>query len=160
VHSLACAYGSKLIAEHLKLDDSEKFFLMGLVHDIGKSLLLKAFTEIPKIKKVNFDLIQANIQQGHLSIGGVLLRRWGFEDIFIKVVTMHESPEFSPETEKEILIVHLANMLSRTIGYSLFEEEVDFNELDSAKFLQMDPDTLGQIGEEVKGIIQDVAHLF
>ena len=25
VHSLACAYGSKLIAEHLKLDDSENF---------------------------------------------------------------------------------------------------------------------------------------
>lgn len=160
VHSLACAYGSKLIAEHLKLDDSEKFFLMGLVHDIGKSLLLKAFSEVPLTIKINFDLVQANIQQGHLSIGGVLLRRWGFEDIFIKVVTMHEDPVFSPETEKEILVVHLANMLTRNIGYSLFEEEVDFNELDSAKFLQMDPDTLGQIGEEVKGIIQDVAHLF
>jgi putative nucleotidyltransferase with HDIG domain len=160
VHSLACAYGSKLIAEHLKLDDSEKFFLMGLVHDIGKSLLLKAFSEVPLTIKINFDLVQANIQQGHLSIGGVLLRRWGFEDIFIKVVTMHEDPVFSPETEKEILVVHLANMLTRNIGYSLFEEGVDFNELDSAKFLQMDPDTLGQIGEEVKGIIQDVAHLF
>jgi putative nucleotidyltransferase with HDIG domain len=160
VHSLACAYGSKLIAEHLKLDDSEKFFLMGLVHDIGKSVLLKAFTEVPLIKKINFDLVQANIQQGHLSIGGVLLKRWGFDDIFIKVVTMHESPEFSPETEKEIRVVHLANMLSRNIGYSLFEEEVDLKELDSAKFLHMDPDTLGQIGEEVKGIIQDVAHLF
>ncbi|MGD8881267.1 MAG: hypothetical protein PVI82_05225, partial [Desulfobacterales bacterium] len=69
-------------------------------------------------------------------------------------------PEFSPETEKEILVVHLANMLSRTIGYSLFEDEVDFNELDSAKLLQMDAATLGQIGEDVKSIIQDVAHLF
>ena len=160
VHSLACAYGSKLIAEHLKLDDSEKFFLMGLVHDIGKSLLLKAFTEAPLAKKINFDLVQANIQQGHLSIGGVLLRRWGFEDIFIKVVTLHENPEFDPKPEKEILVVHLANMLSRSIGYSLFEEELDLDELESAKLLQMDAATLGQIGDEVKGIIQDVAHLF
>jgi HD-GYP domain-containing protein (c-di-GMP phosphodiesterase class II) len=160
VHSLACAYGSKRISEHLKLDDSEKFFLMGLVHDIGKSVLLKAFSEIPQTKKINFDHIQANIQQGHLSIGGVLLKRWGFDDIFIKVVTMHEDPEFNPETEKEILVVHLANMLVRTIGYSLFEDDVDFNELDSAKFLQMDAAALGQIGDEVKSIIQDVAHLF
>ena len=160
VHSLACAYGSKLIAEHLKLDDSEKFFLMGLVHDIGKSLLLKAFTEAPLAKKINFDLVQANIQQGHLSIGGVLLRRWGFEDIFIKVVTLHENPEFDPQPEKEILVVHLANILSRSIGYSLFEEELDLDELESAKLLQMDAATLGQIGDEVKGIIQDVAHLF
>jgi putative nucleotidyltransferase with HDIG domain len=160
VHSLASAYGSKLIAEKLKLEDSEKFFLMGLVHDIGKSLLLKAFTDISELKDLSMDVIQANIQQGHLSIGGVLLRRWGFDDIFIKVVTMHEGHELTPETEKEILVIHLANMLARTIGYSLFDDEVDFNELDSAKFLQMDADTLGQIGEEVKGIIQDVAHLF
>jgi putative nucleotidyltransferase with HDIG domain len=160
VHSLASAYGSKLIAEKLKLEDSEKFFLMGLVHDIGKSLLLKAFTDISELKDLGMDVIQANIQQGHLSIGGVLLRRWGFDDIFIKVVIMHEGHEMTPETEKEILVIHLANMLARTIGYSLFDDEVDFNELDSAKFLKMDADTLRQIGEEVKGIIQDVAHLF
>ena len=160
VHSLASAYGAKLIAEHLKLQDSEKFFLMGLVHDIGKSLLLKAFTDISAIKNLNFDVIQANIQEGHLSIGGVLLRRWGFDNLFIKVVTMHEGHELTAETEKEILVIHLANMLTRTIGYSLFEDDVDFNELDSAKFLEMEPDTLSGIGEEIKNIIQDVAHLF
>jgi HD-like signal output (HDOD) protein len=90
----------------------------------------------------------------------VLLRRWGFDDIFIKVVTLHEGHEFSRDTEKEILVTHLANMLSRTIGYSLFNEDVDLNELNSAKLLQIDADTIGQIGEDVKGIIQDVAHLF
>jgi putative nucleotidyltransferase with HDIG domain len=160
VHSLASAYASKLIAEHLKLDDSDKFFLMGLVHDIGKSLLLKAFTGISQVKNINFDIIKANIQQGHLSVGGVLLRRWGFDNIFVKVVTMHEGYELTQETEKEILIVHLANMLTRTIGYSLFDDEVDFKELDSAKFLEIDPDKLSKIGEEVKAVIQDVAHLF
>ncbi len=160
VHSLACAYGAKLIAEHLKLADSEKLFLMGLVHDIGKSLLLKAFTEIPQVRSMNLDVILANIEQGHMSVGGVLLRRWGFDDIFIKVVTLHEGHELTAETEKEILIIHLANMLSRTIGLSLFDEEVDYNELDSAKFLEIEQKTLNQIGEEIKNIVQDVAHLF
>ena len=160
VHSLASAYGAKLIAEHLKLDDSEKFFLMGLVHDIGKSLLLKAFTEVSQLRNINFDIIQANIQQGHLSVGGVLLRRWGFDDIFIKVVTMHEDHELTAETEKEILVVHLANILTRTIGYSLFDEKVGFNEVDSAQFLEIDEEVLAGIGEEIKTIISDVAHLF
>lgn len=160
VHSLASAYGSKLIAEHLKLEDSENYFLMGLVHDVGKCLLLKAFTSIAKSKKINFDVIQANIQQGHLSIGGVLLRRWGFDDIFVKVVTRHENVQLAPETEKEILVVHLANMLTRTIGYSLFDDEVDFSELDSAKFLEIDSQKLEEIGAEIRLIIQDVAHLF
>ena len=160
VHSLACAYSSKLIAERLKFEDSEKFFLMGLVHDIGKSLLLKAFTDISELKDLDIDVIQANIQQGHLSIGGVLLKRWGFDEIFIKVVTLHEAHELTPDTEKEILVIHLANLLARTIGYSLLDDEIDFNEVDSAKFLKIDADALAQIAEEVKGIIQDVAHLF
>lgn len=160
VHSLASAYGAKLIAEHLKLNDPENYFLMGLVHDVGKSLLLKAFTNISKTKKINFDVIQANMQQGHLSIGGVLLRRWGFEDIFVKVVTRHENTELTPETEKELLVVHVTNMLTRTIGYSLFDDDVDLNELDSAKFLEIEPQKLEEIGAEIKLIIQDVAHLF
>jgi putative nucleotidyltransferase with HDIG domain len=160
VHSLASAYGAKLIAEHLKLAAPENYFLMGLVHDVGKSLLLKAFTNISKTQKIDFDAIQANIQQGHLSIGGVLLRRWGFDDIFVKVVTRHENVELAPETEKELLVVHLVNMLTRNIGYSLFEDEVDFNELESAKFLEIEPQKLEEIGAEIKLIIQDVAHLF
>ena len=130
------------------------------MHDVGKCILLKAFTNISKTKKINFDVIQANIQQGHMSIGGVLLRRWGFDDIFIKVVTRHENIELTPESEKEILVVHLTNMLTRTIGYSLFDNDVDFNELDSAKFLEIEPEKLDEIGAEIKLIIQDVAHLF
>ena len=66
----------------------------------------------------------------------------------------------TPATEKEILVVHLTNMLTRNIGYSLFEEEVDFNELKSAQILEIDPQKLEEIGAEIKLIIQDVAHLF
>ena len=100
------------------------------------------------------------MQQGHLSIGGALLRRWGFDNIYVRVVTRHENIELTPETEKEILVVHLTNMLARNIGYSLFDEEVDLNELDSAKFLGIDALKLDQIGAEIKLIIQDIAHLF
>jgi putative nucleotidyltransferase with HDIG domain len=160
VHVLACAYGSKLIAQHLGLADAEKYFLYGLVHDIGKSLLLKAFTDVSLSKTAKIDVIQANIQQGHLSVGGVLLKRWRFDDVFNKVVTMHEGPEYARETEKEVLVVSLANMLTRTIGFSLFEDEVDFNELDAVHYLGINPDAMPEIGEEVKKIIQDVAHLF
>lgn len=160
MHSLASAYGAKLIAEHLKLADPESYFLMGLVHDVGKCLLLKAFTNISKTKKINFDVIQANIQQGLLSIGVVLLRRWGFDDLFVNVVTRHENIELTPKTEKELLVMHLTNMLTRNIGYSLFDDEVELSELDSAKFLEIEPEKLEEIGAKIKVIIQDVGHLF
>jgi hypothetical protein len=68
--------------------------------------------------------------------------------------------EFNPDTVKEILVVHLANMLARQIGFSLFKEEVNFTEVQSAIILKLEPEQMESIGEEVKTIISDVAHLF
>ncbi len=160
VHSLATAYGAKIIAQNLNLEDSEKFFLMGLTHDIGKILLLKAFTEVSKDKKLNMNAVTANIQEAHLSLGSLLLKRWGFDEEFINVLTHHDDKELSDDTETEILVIHLANMLTRKIEFSLFDGEFDIIELDTIRILKMEPKTVEDIGENIKQIIADVAHLF
>ena len=159
VHTLACGYGSKLIAKTLKLDDLEKYFLMGLTHDIGKTLLLKAFSEVSQGRSLNIDAIEANLQEAHIGLGSMLLKRWGFDAEFINVISHHEDGEYSPDTVKEVLVVHLSNMLTRNIGFSLFEE-VDLAEIQSAKILKLETEKIEAIGEEVKTIISDVAHLF
>ena len=159
-HSLASAYGAKLIAQNLRLEDPENFFLMGLTHDIGKILLLKAFSGVSKQKRLNMDAIQANIQEAHISLGSLLVKRWGFDDKLINVITHHEDTEFSEDASQEILVVHLANMLTRRLGFSLFEDDVDFAQLQSAQILKITPETVESIGEELKRTIQDVAHLF
>ena len=160
VHALACAYGSKLIAQTLKLDDVEKYFLMGLTHDVGKILLLKEFSEASKGPSLSIEAIGANLQEAHIGLGSMLLKRWGLDAEFINVINHHEDTEFSPDTVKEILVVHLANMLTRQIGFSLFEEKVNFAEVASAQILKLEPEQIEDFGEEVKSIISDVAHLF
>lgn len=160
VHSLATAYAAKMIAQKLGLEDSEKFFLMGLTHDIGKILLLKAFTEISTEKKLNMKAVTANIQEAHLSLGSLLLKRWGFDEEFINVLAHHDDKELSDDTETEILVIHLANMLTRKIGFSLFDGDFEIIELDTIRILKMEPKTIENIGEDVKSVISDVAHLF
>ena len=159
VHSLATAYCSKLIAQHLRLADSDQVFLMGLTHDIGKILLLKAFTDVSKNKGISIDAVQVSIQEAHLALGGMLLKRWGFEG-FVKVVSKHEGGDFTEQTEKEILVIHLANMLTRKIGFSLFDGEFEIEEVESAVLLKLDAEMLDGVGEEVKNVVSDVAHLF
>lgn len=159
-HSLASAFGAKLIAQNLKFEDPENFFLLGLTHDIGKVLLLKAFTEVSKQKRLNMAAVQANIQEAHISLGNLLVKRWGFDDKFMDVIAHHEDTEFSADASPDILVVNLANMLTRKLGFSLFDDEVDFAELRSAQILEIAPETIESIGEELKQILQDVAHLF
>lgn len=160
VHALASAFGSKTIAEKLKFADPEKYFLMGLIHDIGKILLLKAFTDVSKSKRLDMDAITANLQEAHIDLGKMLLKRWGFGDDFINVIARHEDSEFSAKAAKEILVIHLANMLTRKIGFSLFDNQFELSDLASADLLGIDPQAGEAIGEQVKQIIQDVAHLF
>ena len=127
---------------------------------IIKILLLKAFSDVSMGKSLSIDAIVANIQEAHIAPGSMLLKRWGFDAEFINVINHHEDAEYSPNTVKEILVVHLANILTRQIGFSLFEEDIDFAEVQSAQILKLEPDKMEAIGEEVKTIIADVAHLF
>jgi putative nucleotidyltransferase with HDIG domain len=161
LHSLACAYGSRSIAERLGVGDVEKLFLMGLLHDIGKPLLLKILTDtVPHSESSNMDQVVASIQEVHSSFGGVVLDRWGFSQEFKRIAIRHEGPKFHPATDKAILIVNVANILVRRIGYSLIDDNVEPSEAESVKLLELDSMELVPICEVIEERMEDTAHIF
>lgn len=161
VHSLATAYTAKLMGQGLLLDDPESLFLMGLIHDVGKVILLRAFAEIPQDKCLNTDVLLSAIQDAHQSIGVWLVKRWGFRDEFVQVISLHEGPNLNEQTQKEILVVHLANLMTRKMGFSFFEwDQKELAEIPSAVLLGVSSETISKIEAKVSEIIRDVAHLF
>jgi HD-like signal output (HDOD) protein len=161
LHSLACAHGSKIIADKLRLADSEQLFIFGLVHDIGKPPLLKVLSEkISPNKSPTMTDIIASIQQVHTGFGKIILEHWGFTQEFSRIAVGHEGPNFTQATEKAILVVNLANNISRKIGYSLFDDAVDLMDLESTKLLKIAPDTLDAISEETVTMMQNTVHMF
>ena len=160
-HSIATAFAAKLIGQQMGLVDIDLFFLMGLTHDIGKTFMLKAFSEEPAVKSLDMKLIVANIQEAHLGISNIMLKRWGFNDAFIRAVSLHEINEFDSGVSQDCLIVNLANMTTRIIGYSIMEAaKIEPAELRSASLLGMAPETVVKVAEETKGLVKDLAHLF
>ncbi len=160
-HSLATGYAAKLFAQALLRDDPETLFLMGLVHDVGKVILLRAFAESSKEKAIPMEAVWAAVQDSHQVIGNLLLKRWGFGEEFQKVVALHEGGNYSDQTIPDILVVHLANMLTRKMGYSSFEwDGSDLAELSSARLLGLSSDTIDRVEGKVKEVIKDIAHLF
>ena len=161
VHSLATAYAAKSLAQKLALEDPDSFFMMGLIHDVGKTLLLKAFSDELAAKSYNLEAIVANINEAHLSVGAMLVKRWGFPQLTINTVVHHEGGNYSTDTAKEILVVNLANMLTRSLGYSLYsDKDLNLEELPSVQLLKIEPEILLKTGEDVKQIVSEVAHLF
>ena len=164
-HSLACAYCSKSIATALKVADIEKYYLMGLLHDIGKVLLLQTITELPPedlTDNLEIDEIKISetIQKAHAILGSALLNRWGFNDEFVQIARLHENITFGEDIDRNILIIDLANMLTRKIGYSLFSNNIDIESLESRRLLGIDPTALLHIGEEVSSVMKSSAGVF
>ncbi|TFG44221.1 MAG: HDOD domain-containing protein [Syntrophobacterales bacterium] len=160
-HSIATAFAARLIGQQLGLGDVDLFFLMGLTHDIGKIFLLKALSEEPVVTGLDMKSVIASIQETHLSISHIMLKRWGFNDAFIRAVSLHEKNEFDSGVSKDCLVVNLANMTTRLIGYSSMEaSKIEPAELRSASLLGMAPETVVKVGEETKGLVKELAHLF
>lgn len=163
LHSLASAYGSRIIAQKLALPNLEQYFFMGLIHDIGKAPLLKNLAELASGNgDLNKSDILTGVQDYHSSFGGALLKRWGFSKDYVRVVTQHEKEDnFTPETEKPILVVNLANMMATKIGYgSTDNKEIDLAALESVGLLHLDLEALADLSGELVKIMEESAHIF
>ncbi len=161
LHALACAYGARQLARLLDIPDPDKLFLMGLVHDIGKVLLVKTLSEVVSMKNgMKTEDVVTSIQQMHCSFGAALLRRWGFGNDFVRIVTLHEGPEFSEGVERDILAVHIANRITRSIGFSLFAEAEDEEESSAAQMLGLDAETIEKVGAQTRKLMAEAAGIF
>ena len=162
LHALACAYASRMIGTILKEENVDDLFLMGLTHDIGKVLLFKPFTDIlAQTESINLDEVMESIQEAHCAMGSALLAKLGFSDAFVSVGRMHNNEKFSEATLKYILIVSLANILTRKTGYSLHEgTDIDLAEVNSAKLLKLDAAELEDVCAKVKQTMEDAASKF
>jgi putative nucleotidyltransferase with HDIG domain len=147
MHSFACACCTRAISSVIQYNEKEKLFMMALFHDIGKVLLLKTIGSNAG-KDVTFDRAEVveSIQEVHTSFGAALLESWGFEREFGDIAQYHDWTTFKPDTKKEILVINLANMLARYMGYTIFDnDKVDISGIESAGLLGIDQEKLKAI---------------
>jgi putative nucleotidyltransferase with HDIG domain len=119
-HSLATACLAKNLAEHLKLQQPEvdDSFLGGLLHDIGKLVLLDRLPAVcHEVLRVQssagsplFDAEQEIMGTTHAQVGAYLLGIWGFSESIVEPIAFHHHPGDSSNHNPGILTaVHLAN---------------------------------------------------
>ncbi len=158
LHSLACAYLARAIADKRKLSDPERFFSIGLVHDIGKTMLVKVLSD-QKSQGRSLSTIEVTtcIKEFSPSVSGIILRHWKFTKDFVRAATMHDGPIFDRTTEKVVLVMNIANNLAQSLGYGIEEDEVDIDGLESIKLLKIDLHVIEAIMEETNTIMDSVA---
>lgn len=162
VHSLASGYAARALSKTLRFGEIEKFYFMGLVHDIGKVLLLKAFSDMySKDNSLIIEEIMAAIHEAHTSFGSAILRKWGYSETLVRVPLLHEGPDFRPDSDREILTINLASCIANNMGYGLEEDMChEPSKIQSAHLLDADFGMIEDIMEDVKTLMDSVSGVF
>lgn len=167
-HSLACAYASEITATLVDRKLSQDLFSMGLLHDIGKLALLQVIAEIERRgsskKSISEEKLVNTINDHHCFFGAKMLEKWKYAKSYINCAHYHGSLE--PEEEDistELLIVHFANLVAKSLGYDFSAEnqpepEIDWEDAESAHLLKLTPheisDTRAQVVEQMKSALE------
>ncbi len=122
-HSLYCAVNAKLLAEAIGQPHTERFFVSGLLHDIGRLILFQGIPEqthkvINQAAETGKDLLtieQALLGFTHTDIGCRIAHQWKLPENIIETIAFHHSPEKAREYPLETAIVHIANHMANSL---------------------------------------------
>lgn len=157
-HALATGFCAELIAKKCAMSSSEDYFTMGLLHDIGKLLLLNIIQDLAQSRELpSEEEIDHILGALHTPFGAELLKRWNFPQPFIEIALHHHEMDYLRRCAKGLRVVGFSNLLvkSSESGQDLAAAP-DPLITEFAGMLNLNAEELGGIQAEVKGYISHV----
>ncbi|SHJ19193.1 HDIG domain-containing protein [Malonomonas rubra DSM 5091] len=169
-HSIACGVFARLLAGHKVGVSSEQMFIGGLLHDIGRMVMLKqipqAYAEVIKQARLGQEaLVTAErriLGYDHTEVGGLLCQEWRFTKALEEMIRFHHLPG-AGRYGLGCCMIHLADILAKV--HFVGQSEcgcVMISPLQPRAWaaLGISADVLPQIFSQAESQIEDVVTLF
>lgn len=149
-HAMGVAMGSRWLARRLGYGDREhEAFIAGLLHDVGKLLLVRVCDDLKERGIITQDVPDAVVREileaGHCRHGEALLQHWGLPSVYRKIVREHHGKEID-EHDTLLLIVRLSNIACRSLGIGLeSESSLNMSATEEAHLLDVDDILLAEL---------------
>ncbi len=130
-HCLGVGICAKLISEHMDYSESEKLFVAGILHDIGRLIMLKKIPQQTAMAlKYTWDndsfLSKAERQCigfTHTKLGSELCTNWKIPPLLVDIVTYHHNPT-QAKYSLECSILHLAELIVNALDIGTSGEKM------------------------------------
>jgi putative nucleotidyltransferase with HDIG domain len=155
-HSLSAGICSTIIAKHLQLPDPESLFMAGLLHDIGKLIVLKVLIHLSE-RGCSYDetMLEGYLAANHARFGGALMRKWRFAEEFVDVALHHHVDSSLQNHSRAVQIVAFANLLAHHLTERGGEGVAELADTHPASLLSLDSDAIMQVcGQAIEEIGQ------
>ena len=167
-HSLAVAFGSRLIAKKKIPDASDDAFAAGLIHDAGKLVLDKYVTE----KKEAFENFMANEHESflaaekeilgfdHAEIASEVCKTWNVPDQVADGIRYHHRPS-EANGAKLADILHVADGIAMMSGLGTGVDALSY-EIDDRAITSLDlqSNEIGTLMDQVVAAVQKTTQEF
>jgi len=119
-HSIACGLAARHLAGQRREANVERFFVAGLLHDIGRPILFvkepETAARILEEARRNGQLLYALEQDAfgfhHGAVGAVLLERWRLPGMLIDAAAWHHAPRLATRFPLEAAVIHVADLIA------------------------------------------------
>jgi putative nucleotidyltransferase with HDIG domain len=155
-HGIGTAYLARLVADRCHASPDEAF-LCGLLHDVGKLVVLKAaFDHRRKTgTSVAEPELAAAIETAHAELGALALRQWRLPETLDEPVRYHHRYLHARTYPREAAITYCANLLSHRYGFGCTADERGADDT-VFTFLEMDEAWIHEVDAHAPGLF-DVA---
>jgi putative nucleotidyltransferase with HDIG domain len=123
-HSWGTALAARAIAQRVRYENPEEALVCGLMHDIGKPILMQNFGQryyeiISEVYKGNSTFHRLEIQHlgfSHAEVGMLLAKKWNFPPQLAEAVGYHHDPLEAPNHKQLACIVNMGNLFMIYLG--------------------------------------------
>ena len=123
-HSIFVACASRTIASRTFMDDPEKVFAVGLLHDIGKIIFYTAIEDYRGItKKAALSGKDVSVVENalfsitHGETGWHIAKKWGLPEEFLAVMRHHREDVYGGAYREVVTAVKVADRLSLSLEH-------------------------------------------
>lgn len=129
-HSLECAVSCRWIAQKKQMKEPEEISICGLLHDIGKVILMlhytdqteKSLTEARNAGITHHEAEEIYFEATHADVGYWLAQKWRFPINLVEAIGYHHKPYLSKQASVETAIVHVSDALVRARGTGIDQD--------------------------------------
>jgi len=160
-HSICSAVAARTISQHLKANNTERFFVAGLLHDIGKLVMYLTHPDAshqvielsmePGINKATIE--QSIFGFSHAEVSAELLKQWQLPDSLVEPARYHHHPIRATLFPTETAVVHIADTIANNIQTPISMDDDNLIENIVWSTLGMESSMLEHLHEEVYKVL-------
>jgi len=167
-HSISVGLAGRVIGIYLKVSNPERFYVLGLLHDLGRLLMYLTVPEgMSRVLHISakggllHEAESKTLGWNHAEVGGALLRKWNLPVQMIEGVHYHHNPSDSLNFPLEAAITHVADIVAQTLELgSSGERYVPPLDSKAWEMLGLPASMLSSVATQVDCQVNDLSEIF